>query len=138
MLTSIGGSAKLSGIHGVGLSGVTAQPGSIALTHGQTANIPATANLSFDVKVQNTGNVTEKNVPVTATLKLPNGSVLSQASAISTIAAGQYQTVSITGFAIPADALSKVSTLTVKAGPVPGEQKLSNNSNTYKILLQLK
>jgi len=138
MLTSIGGSAKLSGIHGVGLAGVTAQPGGIALVHGRTVNVPATANLSFDVKIQNTGNVTEKNVPVTATFKLPNGSVLSQASAISTIAAGQYQSVSITGFAIPADALSKVSTLTVKAGPVPGEQKLGNNSGTYKILLQLK
>jgi hypothetical protein len=138
MLTSIGGSAKLSGIHGVALAGVTAQPGSIALSRGHTANIPATAGLSFDVKVQNQGNVTEKNVPVTATLKLPNGGVLSQASAISTIAAGQYQTVSITGFAIPADALSKVSTLTVKAGPVPGERVLGNNSGTYKILLQLK
>ena len=138
MLTSIGGSAKLSGIHGVGLAGVTAQPGNIALTHGQTINVPATANLSFDVKVQNQGNVTEKNVPVTAQLKLPNGSVLTQASTISTIAASQYQTVSITGFAIPADALSKVSTLTVKAGPVQGERVLSNNSGQYKILLQLK
>ena len=46
--------------------------------------------------------------------------------------------MSITGFAIPADALSKISTLTVKAGPVQGERVLSNNSGTYKILLQLK
>ena len=42
------------------------------------------------------------------------------------------------GFAIPADALSKISTLTVKAGPVQGERVLSNNSGHYKILLQLK
>ena len=113
------------------------QPGSIALSQGHTANIPATADLSFDVKVQNTGNVTEKSVPVTALLKLPNGTVLTQASTISTIAPNQYQTVSITGFSIPADALSKISTLTVKAGPVQGERSLGNNSGQYKILLQL-
>ena len=77
-------------------------------------------------------------MPVTALLKLPNGSVLTQASTISSITPNQYQTVSITGFAIPADALSKISTLTVKAGPVQGERVLSNNSGHYKILLQLK
>ena len=138
MLSSIGSSAKLSGIHGVGLASVTVQPGSLALSQGHTANVPATTDLSFDVKVQNQGNVAEKNVPVTANLKLPNGSVLTQASTISSIAPNQYQTVSITGFAIPADALSKISTLTVKAGPVQGERVLSNNSGHYKILLQLK
>jgi hypothetical protein len=138
MLSSIGSSAKLSGIHGVGLAGVTAQPGNIALSRGQVTNVPATADLSFEVKVQNMGNVTEKNVPVTAELDLPNGSVLTQAGTINTIGASQYQAVSITGFAIPADALSKVSTLKVKAGPVPGERVLSNNSGQYKILLQLK
>ena len=45
MLSSIGSSAKLSGIHGVGLAGVTAQPGGIALTQGQrpTSRPPPTS-----------------------------------------------------------------------------------------------
>ncbi len=137
MLSRIGGSAKLSGIHGVSLAGVVVQPANVTLTKGHTTSVRATADLAFDVKVQNQGNVTEKNVPVTVSLKLPGGSVLTQTGTIASITAGQSQTVSVTGFAIPAEALSKVSTLTVKAGPVAGERVLSNNAGLYKILLQL-
>ena len=38
---------------------------------------------------------------------------------------------------IPAEALSKVSTLNVTAGPVPGERVKTNNVGQFKILLQL-
>jgi hypothetical protein len=137
MLNSVGSSTKLAGVHGVALVSVTAQPGAITLSKTGTVDIPATADLSFDVKVQNQGDVTEKSVAVTAELKLPGGSVLTQAGTIATIAAGQTQSVTIQGFAIPAEALSKVSTLTVTAGPVPGERVKTNNTGQFKILLQL-
>jgi hypothetical protein len=137
MLNSVGSSTKLAGIHGVALVSVVAQPGAITLTKSGTVSIPATADLSFDVKVQNQGDVTEENVAVTAEFKLPGGNVLTQSGTIATIASGKIQSITIQGFAIPAEALSKVSTLTVKAGPVPGEKVLSNNSGQFKILLQL-
>ncbi|MCX6363817.1 MAG: hypothetical protein NTW58_06535 [Actinobacteria bacterium] len=137
MLNSMGSSTKLAGIHGVGLISVTAQPGDIALTKAATTDVPASAGLSFDVKVQNQGDVAEENVAVTAELKLPGGSVLTKGGTIATIASGQTQTVTIQGFAIPAEALSKVSTLTVTAGPVPGERVKTNNVGQFKILLQL-
>ena len=137
MLNSVGSSTKLAGIHGVGLLSVIAQPGDITLTKGATTDIPATAGLSFDVAVQNQGDVTEENVAVKAVLKLPGGGVLTQAGTIATIASGQTQTVTIQGFAIPAEALSKVSTLNVTAGPVPGERVKTNNVGQFKILLQL-
>jgi len=137
MLNSIGSSTKLAGIHGVALVSVTAQPGAITLTKAGTANIPASASLSFEIKVQNQGDVTEENVAVTAELKLPGGNVLKQSGTIATIAAGKTQSVSVQGFAIPPEALSKVSTLTVTAGPVPGERVKSNNTGQFKILLQL-
>jgi hypothetical protein len=137
MLNSVGSSTKLAGVHGVALVSVTAQPGAITLSKTGTVDIPATADLSFDVKVQNQGDVTEKSVAVTAELKLPGGSVLTQTGTIATIAAGQTQSVTIQGFAIPAEALSKVSTLTVTAGPVPGERVKTNNTGQFKILLQL-
>jgi len=131
-------STKLAGSHGVALVSVTAQPGGIVLTSGKTATIPATADLSFEVKVQNQGDVTETNVPVVAKLKLPdNGGELTQTGSIATITSTGTQSVTIQGFAIPAEALSKVSTLTVTAGPVKGERTTSNNTATYKILLQL-
>jgi len=137
MLNSVGSSTKLAGIHGVGLLSVIAQPGGITLTKAATTDIPATADLSFDVAVQNQGDVTEENVAVTAVLKLPGGGVLKQEATIANIASGQTQTVSIQGFAIPAEALSKVSTLNVMAGPVPGERVKTNNVGQFKILLQL-
>ena len=137
MLKSVGSSTKLAGVHGVGLVGVTAKPSGIALTKAGTADIPATADLAFDVKVQNQGDATEENVVVTARLKLPGGSVLTQSGTIATIASGQTQVVTIQGFNIPTEALSKVSTLTVTAGPVPGELVKTNNIGQFKILLQL-
>jgi hypothetical protein len=138
MLGSIGSSVKLTGIHGVGLVSVTAMPQNVLLARGKTASIPASPNLGFSVKVQNQGNVAEHNVTVTAELKLPTGDVLKPTGTIAAIAANQTMSVTVTGFAIPEQALSKVSTLTVTAGPVPGERVKSNNTATYKILLQLK
>src|SRR5665648_292260 len=109
----------------------------ITLTKAGTVDIPATVGLAFDVKVQNQGDVTEENVAVTAEFKLPGGNPLKQSGTIATIASGQTQSVTLTGFNIPPEALSKVSTLKITAGPVPGEQKMSNNSGQFKILLQL-
>jgi len=137
MMDSVGSSTKLAGVHGVGLVSVIAQPGDITLKATGTTNVPATADLSFDVKVQNQGDVTEQNVVVAAALKVPGGTVLNQSATIGTIASGQTQSVTVQGFAIPAEALSKISTLTVTVGPVPGERVKTNNTGRFKILLQL-
>ncbi len=139
MLDNIGKSAKLTGIHGVGLLDVSAKSGtkSITLVKGHTNDVPASADLAFVVQVQNQGSVAEKSVPVTATLTLPGGATIKQEASIATIAAGKTQDVTITGFAIPAEALSKVVTLKVTAGPVKGERVATNNTATYKLLLQL-
>ena len=137
LLNSVGSSTKLTGRHGVGLVSVTAQPADIALTQTGTVSVPSTTDLSFAVKVQNQGDVAEQNVSVTADLKLPGGTVLKETGTIATIASGQTQSVTIEGFLIPSEALSKVSTLTVTAVPVPGEQVKTNNTGQYKILLQL-
>jgi hypothetical protein len=137
MLSSVGSSTKLSGIHGVALVSVTAQPGDVALTQGHTANVAASADLAFDVVVQNSGDVTESNVPVTVRIKLPGGNEITQNGAIATLPSGKTQKVTVQGFAIPAQALSKVSTVRVMAGPVKGERVTSNNAAQYKILLQL-
>jgi hypothetical protein len=137
MLTSVGTSTKLTGVHGVSLAGVVAQPGNVALSQGKTVDVPASAQLSFLVKVKNGGDVTENEVPVSATLILPGGNELKQAATIASIGAGQTQSVVIEGFAIPSDALSKELTLKVKAGPVADERDPSNNSGQFKFILQL-
>ncbi len=138
MLNKAGSSAKLRGIHGVALAGVEAQTGSgnIQLVKGQKTSIATTAALAFVVTVENQGSVTEKNVTVTATLTLPDGSTIEKSATIASIASGQKETVTLQNWNIPAEALSKVSTLKVTAGPVPGERVASNNSASYKLILE--
>ena len=137
MLASVGSSTKLSGIHGVALAKVVAQPGDIALISNGVTTVTASADLGFDVTVQNQGDVTENDVPVTVTIKPPGSDPISQTGTIATLPSNKSQTVTVQGFAIPPEALSKQCTVKVTAGPVKGERVTSNNSATYKILLQL-
>ena len=139
MLDNVGKSTKLTGIHGVGLLDVTAQSssGDIKLVKGKTNDVPASADLAFVVTVENEGSVTERDVPVTATLTVPGGDPIKQTASIAAIEASKTQDVTITGFAIPEEALSKEVTLKIVAGPVKGERVETNNSATYKLLLQL-
>ncbi len=139
-LESVGKSSKLTGIHGVGLLNVTAKgsSGDVKLVKGKTTDVPASPDLAFVAQVHNQGSVTENNVPVTATLTLPGGETRKQEASIAAIEAGKIQEVTITGFAIPEEALSKVLTLKVVAGPVEGERVETNNSAQFKLVLQLK
>jgi hypothetical protein len=140
MLENIGKTTKLTGIHGVALLDVTAQSssGDLKLVKGHVNDVPASADLAFVATVQNQGSVAEHEVPVTVTLVIPGGDPLKQSATIATIEAGKTQDVTITGFAIPETALSKEVTLKVEAGPVQGERVETNNTATYKLLLQLK
>ena len=69
---------------------------------------------------------------------MPGGDPIKKEASIATIAAGKTQQVTISGFAIPEEALSKVCTLKVVAGPVEGERVETNNSAQFKLVLQLK
>ncbi len=139
-LESVGKSSKLTGIHGVGLLGVTAKgsSGTVELVKGKTTDVPASADLAFVVQVMNQGSVAESDVPVTATLTVPGGDPIKKEASIATIAPGKTQEVTITGFAIPEEALSKVCTLKVVAGPVKGERIETNNKAQFELVLQLK
>jgi hypothetical protein len=139
-LDSVGKSTKLTGIHGLGLLGVTAKSskGDVKLVKGKDNDVAASSDLSFVLQVQNQGNATENDVQVSVTLTLPGGDTIKQEASIATIAAGKTVDVTVTDFAIPEEALSKVLTLKATAGPVPSERDESNNSAQYKLVLQLK
>ena len=138
MLQRLGASAKLGGIHGVALDGVTAQPSGTALVRGKSVPLPASPDLAFVVTVENQGNVAESDVPVEIVLVLPGGDRLKQTATIAAISPDKKQSVQVEGFVIPNTAISRISTLRVKVGPVAEEQVLTNNSATYQFLLQLK
>lgn len=138
-LLSVGKSSKLTGRHGVALMSVTAQTssGDVKLVTGKTNDITPSADLGFVCEVQNQGSVTERDLTVTAEIVLPGGDSLKQEGTISAIEPNKTELVTISGFAIPEEALSKEVTLKVMAGPVKGEVDPTNNSATYKLLLQL-
>jgi hypothetical protein len=138
-LDSVGKSAKLTGIHGVGLVAVTAQTsgGDIGLVKGKTTDVPMSTDLAFVCEVRNQGTVAEHDVPVVATLTVPGGDPIKQQGTIAVIEPGKSQKVTVSQFAVPGTALSKVVTLTVTAGPVKGERTETNNSASFKLLLQL-
>jgi hypothetical protein len=138
-LDTVGKSSKLTGRHGVALLGVTAQTagGDIKLAKGKTNDVPASADLAFVCDVQNQGTVTEHDVNVTAVLTLPGGGSVKQEGTIAAIDPNKTKQVTISGFIIPEEALSKEVTLKVTAGPVEGESTTTNNSQSFKLLLQL-
>ena len=138
-LSSVGQSSKLTGRHGVALVAVTAQTdsGDVKLVQGKTNDVTPSANLAFVCEVQNQGSVAEHDVVVTATLTVPGGDPLKQEGTISVIEPDKTELVTISGFAIPEEALSKVVTLKVTAGPVKGEAVETNNTASFKLLLQL-
>lgn len=139
-LDGVGKSAKLTGIHGVGLVGVTAQStgGDIKLVKDKTNNVPASTDLAFVCDVQNQGTVAEHDVPVKASITVPGGDVVKQEGTIAVIEPGKTESVTISGFVIPETALSKEVTLKVTAGPVEGEHVLTNNTLSFTLLLQLR
>lgn len=140
LLTSINKSTSLSGVHGVALVGVTVQSGSSTqqLQPGRQTQVKASADMVFIVAVANQGTVTERSVPVSLTLQPPGNAQAQEIKrVIDSIAAGKTVTVQIGGFDIPPTALGRVSKLTAKAGPVPAEKVLSNNSAFYNIILKL-
>jgi hypothetical protein len=135
MIEQLRRSARMTGVRGVALAGVTVEPSGTKLAAGKTTEVPASAQFSFKVSVENQGNVIERDVPVTLTLKVPDVEAAEQTVTIGVIQPGETQSVVVEGFTIPYEGLSKVSTLKVQAGPIPDEKVLENNRATYKFLL---
>jgi len=135
-LSRVSSSAKLTGIHGVGLAGVAVKSNdkTTILLVGKNNSIVASVGMVVRVTVENQGDVTETNVPVKVTWTPPDNSApQTLTGTIASLAAHQKQTVDVTGLNIPASAISKQSHLKVQAGPVSGEKYLKNNVAVYVI-----
>jgi hypothetical protein len=127
-----------TGVHGSALGSVTALPDGKKLNASGTASdnqITASTDLAFQVAVTDSGNSQEFNVGVTLTIqKTPKPIVLHKK--IDVINAGETKTVTFTNidlnglFGLP-------TTLKVDIAPVPGEQRLSNNSAEYRVIFSV-
>ncbi|MCW3065541.1 MAG: hypothetical protein JWN32_2713 [Solirubrobacterales bacterium] len=117
------------GSHGHGLLAVSA--GSITLTPGTTARIPASPAPVFAVKYQNQGSNDETNVRVRLQVS-GSGAPISETKTVPQTKAGQTGTVNIGLTKTPPR--GTVVTVKVTVLPVRGEGTTSNNSQSYQVL----
>lgn len=127
-----GGTAQVSGLHGVSLVGVKAKPSGMVLTGDSENSLKASESLTFEVEVENQGEATENDVPVSMNLSAPGRpSPQKVDGVIPTIAPGERRTIELTGLA--AEASNQPALLRVEVGPVAGEANTQNNVGEFSI-----
>ncbi|MHB9112184.1 MAG: CARDB domain-containing protein [Thermoleophilia bacterium] len=127
-----GGTAQVSGLHGVALVGIKAKPSGMALAGDSENSLKASESLTFEVEVENQGEATESDVPVSLSLSAPGRpSPQKVDGVIPTIAPGERRTIELTGLA--AEASNQPALLRVEVGPVAGEANTQNNVGEFSI-----
>jgi len=128
-----GGTAQVSGLHGVSLVGVKAKPSGMELVGDGENSLNASESLTFEVEVENQGESTESDVSVSLSLSAPGRPSPQKVDGhIPTIAPGERRTIELTGLA--AEAGDQPALLRSEVGPVPGEANTQNNVGEYSIV----
>jgi hypothetical protein len=131
-----GGGGPVSGLHGSQLIGVHVTPQGADLSTSTATTIKVSADLTFVVTVEDSGNFNEANIPVTLHIKAGSVSI-TRTKTIAAISPKQTATVSFTSFDLPPPAFSNQVQITVTVHKVPGETLLSNNTATYPAFFTL-
>lgn len=127
-----------SGKHGDSLLSVKVLPQGATLlaSAGTPTTVKVSADLSFVVTVEDSGDSQEVNVPVTLTVNA-GGTPIVQRKSIQLIQPAQQQTVSFSNFNLPTTAFGARATIKVEVGAVAGEINTGNNSATYSVFFTL-
>lgn len=125
-----------SGKHGDGIISVRVTPQGTDLSTTSATTVKVSADLSFVVTVENSGDFQETSVNVTLTIKA-GGAPITKQTTIPLITSGQRQTVTFSGFNLPTSAFGAKATVTAFVKPVPGEANTSNNTATYTVFFTL-
>lgn len=120
-----GNTAEASGLHGLGLIGVSVNGSE--LVEGGSTTIAGEEGVEVEVTVQNQGESTENGVTVSVTVE---GSTLQ--GEIDEIAAGEEAVATIPLTPTPKGEV----TLEVEAEPVAGEHVTENNEATYTLVIE--
>jgi hypothetical protein len=116
--------AVTSGIHGLGLSGVSINGTELG---EEAVGVSAEEAVEVEVTVENQGESTENGVDVTVSV---DGTELQ--GSIEEIGVGETATTTIPLTPTPSGEV----TLEVKAGPVPGEEAEENNEASYTVVFE--
>jgi len=121
-----GTSGETSGIHGLGLGGVSVN--GVELVEGAPAVVGGEETPEVEVQVENQGESTENGVSVS--VSVDGGSTLEES--IETIAAGETSSVTIPLTPSPSGSV----TLEIEVKTVPGEKVSSNNQASYTVTFE--
>lgn len=129
----------VSGIHGSELLSTVAvsSGGSKTLTVSSPTTVDVSANLVFKVSFKNSGNSTERNIPVTLTVTVFNKQVSTKKVTVTSIEQGETKTVTFGNLGLPPSAFGANATVNVVVGKVPGETRLDNNKASYPVFFSL-
>jgi CARDB len=120
------GGGETSGIHGLGLAGVSVN--GTELVEGGATGVVGEGTPEVEVQVENQGESTENEVTVSVTVN--GGNTLQQD--ISSIGSLEIQSASIPLTPAPEGEV----TLEVEAQPVPGERVSTNNKASYTVVFE--
>ncbi len=141
LLTRLGGAssggAPTTGKHGDGLISVRVTPQGTDLSSSSPTTVTVSQDLTMTATVEDSGDSTETNVPVTLTITAGGKQIYKKTKTIPVIGAAEQKTVGFTGFDVPPSAFASQASVTVFVSPVPGEQNLTNNKGVYSILFTL-
>ena len=124
---------EAGGVRGNGIAGVRVQPGGQDLVRGEDNTVEQSADLAFEVLVENSGESQETQVKVILIIR--QDPQIRKEQIIDVINPQETKTVRFTGF----DTLqfSTQTTLQVQVEPVQGEQNTNNNTVEYPIIFTL-
>jgi hypothetical protein len=124
-----------AGRHGHGLVSVKALPGGKVLSTEADENvITATADLAFEVTIENSGEFQEVGVRVRLVIQ-QSPQPIERTTTVDLIPAGERKTVVFRNLAQVQ--ITQRIPLRVEVERVPGETNLANNSATYQVLFTL-
>jgi len=127
-----GGTAQVAGLHGISLVAIKAKPSGMALVGDSENSLEASESLTFEVEIENQGEATENDVPVSLNLSAPGRPSPQKVDGhIPTIAPGERRTIELTGLA--AEAGNQPALLRAEVGPVAGEANTQNNVGEYSL-----
>ena len=124
---------EAGGLRGNGIAGVRVQPGGQELVRGEDNTVEQSADLAFEVLVENSGQSQETQVKVTLIVR--QDPQIRKEQTIDVINPGETKTVRFTGFENLE--FSAQTTLQVQVEPVEGENNTNNNTVEYSVIFTL-
>jgi hypothetical protein len=123
-----------TGLHGTNIESVRVAPGGQTLSAGTENTVEASTDLAFAVTIRNGGDHQEVKIEVTLTIQQSPTPIVKKQT-VEIINPGETKTVSFRDF--PSVDFGERRIMRIDVDPVPGEQKLDNNSAEYPVIFSL-